>query len=134
VIYGRCDCSKVQYQVDGELVDFCHCHCSICRRLHGAAFVTWGGIKREELSYTSGEENLAVYPFSENSDSIFCTHCGSRLLVDFKPDAHMLYIALGTVTGDIDCPSGFHQFTGSKAPWYEITDDLPQYEEWPDQV
>jgi hypothetical protein len=22
-------------------------------------------------------------------------------------------------------------FVGSKAPWYEITDGLPQYEEWP---
>jgi len=22
-------------------------------------------------------------------------------------------------------------FVGSKAPWYEITDGLPQYDEWP---
>jgi len=41
----------------------------------------------------------------------------------------MLYIALGTVGGDVGCPSGFHQFVGSKAPWYEICDDMPQYDE-----
>jgi hypothetical protein len=45
----------------------------------------------------------------------------------------MLYIALGTVDGDVDRPSGFHQFVGSKAPWFEITDDLPQHDAWPDQ-
>ena len=33
---------------------------------------------------------------------------GSRLLVDFKPEAHMLYIALGAIDGDVDCPPGFH--------------------------
>ena len=46
----------------------------------------------------------------------------------------MLYITLGTVDGDVDYPSGFHQFAGSKAPWYEISDDLPQHEGWPDEA
>ena len=134
MINGRCECGRVQYRVEGELVDLCHCHCSICRHLHGAPFVTWGGIKRDDFNYTSGEENLKTYPFSENSDSLFCGNCGSRILVDCKPETHMLYITLGSVNGDINCPAGFHQFVGSKAPWYEITDDLPQYDEWPDPV
>ena len=25
-----------------------------------------------------------------------------------------------------------HIFVGSKAPWHEITDDLPQYQEFPE--
>lgn len=134
MIEGRCECGSVQYEVDGELVDFCHCHCSVCRKLHGAAFVTWGGIKRDEFTYTSGENNLKTYAFSENADSLFCADCGSRLLVDFKPETHMLYITLGTVLGDVDCPPAFHQFVGSKAPWFEISDDLPQYDEWPEEA
>ena len=43
----------------------------------------------------------------------------------------MLYIAMGTVEGDAKCPPGFHQFVGSKAPWFEICDDLPQHDGWP---
>ena len=54
-------------------------------------------------------------------------------LVDFKLETDMLYITLGTVDGDVRCPPGFHQFAGSKAPWFEITDDLPQYDGWSDQ-
>lgn len=132
MIKGRCECARVQYEIEGELVDFCHCHCSICRKLHGAAFVTWGGVARDEFSYKSGESDLKKYAFSENADSIFCGVCGSRILVDFKPEADMLYIALGTVVGDVECPPGFHQFVGSKAPWFEICDDLPQHDKWPE--
>ncbi len=133
MIKGRCECGNVQYEVNGELTEFCHCHCSVCRKLHGAAFVTWGGVARDEFSYTSGANDVKAYAFSDNADSIFCTHCGSRLLVDYKPEREMLYITLGTVIGDVDCPPGFHQFVGSKAPWFEISDDLPQYDEWPDE-
>jgi hypothetical protein len=131
VIKGCCACAKVQYQVDGDLKDYCHCHCSICRKLHGAAFVTWGGVARGELSFVSGEDGLRAYAFSEKADSYFCNTCGSRVLVDYKPEIDMLYIALGTVDGDLECPDGFHQFVGSKVPWFEITDGLPEHDGWP---
>ena len=75
MITGRCECAKVQYEVDSEIVDFCHCHCSICRRLHGAAFATWGGVARDKFSYVAGEDSLKSYSFSERADSIFCSHC-----------------------------------------------------------
>ena len=133
MIKGRCECARVQYEIEGELEDFCHCHCSICRRLHGAAFATWGGVARDEFTYKSGESDLKKYSFSENADSIFCGVCGSTILVDFKPEADMLYITMGTVIGEVECPPGFHQFVGSKAPWFEICDDLPQHDEWPDE-
>ncbi|HIG39029.1 MAG: GFA family protein [bacterium] len=132
MITGRCECARVQYAVDGEIVDFSHCHCSICRRIHGAAFATWGGVARDKFSYLSGEDSLKIYAFSVNADSIFCKHCGSTLLVDFKPEPEALYITLGTVDGTVKCPPGYHQFVGSKAPWFEIHDELPQYKGWPE--
>lgn len=132
MITGQCACGIVQYQVRGELIDYCHCRCSICSRIHAAAFATWGGVARDEFIFVSGEDNLQVYAFSEKADSLFCETCSSTVLVDFKPEPHMLYITLGTVDGDIDCPDGFHQFAGSKAPWYEISDDLPQHYGWPE--
>ena len=131
MITGRCECAKVRYQVRGELKDFCHCHCTICRRFSGAAFASWGDVLRDEFSYVSGEENVRRYPFSDNSDSLFCGNCGSTLFVETKSDPHMIYLTMGAVDGDVVCPNGFHQFVGSKAPWFEITDDLPQYDGWP---
>ena len=131
MITGRCECATVRYQVDGELKDFCHCHCSICRHIHGAAFATWAAVSRDQFTYLSGESHLKVYSFSERADSIFCDRCGSTLVCDFKTEIDLLYITLGTVDGDVKCPPGFHQFAGSKAPWFEICDDLPQHDGWP---
>lgn len=133
MITGRCGCGTVRYEVAGELSEYCHCHCSICRRIHGAAFVTWGTVSRDEFRYVSGEDHLKIYSFSDRADSIFCDTCGSTVLVDFKTEVDRLYITLGTVDGDVKCPApGCHQFAGSKAPWYEICDDLPQHDDWPD--
>jgi hypothetical protein len=131
MITGQCACAAVKYQVSGNLKDLCHCHCSVCRRIHGAAFVSWGGVLRDEFEYLSGEDNLRSYPFSEKADSVSCQTCSSVILVDFKPEPHMLYITTGAAEGDLDCSNAFHQFVGSKASWYEITDDLPQYQAWP---
>ena len=131
-ITGRCECAKVRYRVQGEVTDFSHCHCPICRRLHGAAFVSWGGVSRDDFVFIAGEDCLRTCAFSPRADSLFCENCGSGLLVDFKPEPHMFYIAPGTVDGDVDCPDAYQQFAGSKAPWYDIADDLPQYDGWPE--
>jgi len=131
MITGRCECAKVRYEVDGEVEDFSHCHCSICRRLHGAAFASWGGVSRNAFRFVCGENDLKAYAYSERSDSLFCKHCGSRVLVDFKTEQDRLYVAMGTVDGDVKCPPGYHQFVGSKASWFKIHDDLPQHDAWP---
>jgi len=131
MITGRCECGNVQYQVSAELVDYCHCHCSICRRIGGAPYVTWGGVARDKFSYLAGEQDIRIYSFTDRADSISCSNCSSTLAVDFKTEPDMFYITLGCVNGDVALPAdGFHQFVESKAPWHVITDDLPQYGGW----
>jgi len=132
MIKGKCECGRVQYAVDAEIEDYTHCHCSQCRRLHGAAFASYGGIPRDKFRYVSGEADLKIYASSKQIDRVFCRHCGSNILADFVPEPDMLYITMGTIEGNPECPPGYHQFVGSKAPWYEIGDALPRHEEWPD--
>jgi hypothetical protein len=40
-------------------------------------------------------------------------------------------LALGTLDDDPGLRPRCHVWVGSKAPWYEITDDLPRFEEEP---
>jgi hypothetical protein len=63
---------------------------------------------------------------------VFCGNCGSNILVDLASEPDELYIAMGTVDGDPECPPGYHIYVGSKAPWYEISDGLPVYDTVPD--
>ena len=132
MIKGRCECGEVSYEVDAEITDFSHCHCSQCRRLHGAAFASFGGVSRDKFRYLSGQSSLKIYASSDAIDRVSCSVCSSQILVDYKPEPDVLYIAMGTVNGAPDCPTGYHQFVGSKAPWYEINDGLAQHDTLPE--
>lgn len=129
MIIGHCECRRVRYEVDGDINDFSHCHCSQCRRLHGAAFATFAGVLRDQFRYVAGSGDTSEYASSSSHRRVFCTECGSNILValDSEPDA--LYLSMSTIEGDPPRPRGYHIFVGSKAPWYQISDGLEQYEE-----
>lgn len=38
---GSCLCGTVRYAITGAFETVGHCHCSTCRKTHGAAFATW---------------------------------------------------------------------------------------------
>jgi hypothetical protein len=131
MITGHCECGAVQYQVAGEINDFSHCHCSQCRRLHGAAYATFAGVHRDKFSYLSGESSVKSYASSDSHARLFCGTCGSNICVELSEEPGEIYIAMGTIDGDPPRPSAYHIFVGSKAPWHEITDQSPQYDEEP---
>jgi hypothetical protein len=127
MITGRCECGDVSFEISGPIEDYSHCHCGQCRRLHGAAFASFAGVGRSDFRYLSGEAMLKTYASSDKNDRVFCGRCGSNILCDSKPEPESLYIAMGTLDGNPDCPPGYHQYVDWKAPWYEIEDKLPQY-------
>ena len=127
MIDGNCECGRVRFEADGEIVDFCHCHCSQCRRLHGAAYATFAGVTREQFRYVAGADELSVYASSRHNDRVFCGVCGSAILVESKRYPEYLYLSMSTVRGDPPRPAGYHQYVDSKAPWHVINDDLEQY-------
>jgi hypothetical protein len=131
MISGRCECGRVRYEVDGDIESFSHCHCSQCRRLHGAAYATFAGVSRDRFRYLSGETDIKVYASSEANDRVFCAECGSSILVDPKQEPESLYISMGTVDGNPPHPQGYHEYVGSKAAWHEITDELEQHDAEP---
>ena len=129
MIKGHCECKKVSFEVDGEINDYSHCHCSQCRRMHGAAFATFAGLPKDKFRYLSGESVLTHYASSSDHDRVFCSVCGSNILVDLDGEPDNSYVSMSVIEGDPDKPEGYHIYVGSKAPWYEIHDDLKQYDE-----
>ena len=128
MINGNCECNAVRFEIDGAISDFSHCHCSQCRRLHGAAYATYAGVARSAFRYLSGGSVLKSYNSSADHERIFCGVCGSNIMVvlDDEPDEY--YVAMGVVNGNPELPPGYHIYVASKAPWHEIGDDLPQYD------
>jgi hypothetical protein len=125
--HGSCLCGGVAYEIAGELGPIVHCHCSMCRRAQGAAFRTRAAVKRAAFRFVRGEELLTRHRSSADTVRTFCRVCGSPLisLWDGDPDAYGL--ALGTLETDPGARPLAHVFVASKAPWFEIEGDLPQF-------
>ena len=69
MLKGHCECGRVTFEVDSEVKDFSHCHCSQCRRLHGAAYGTFAGVPRDAFRYVTGEEDIKSYWSSEKTSA-----------------------------------------------------------------
>jgi len=131
MIKGYCECRRVRFEVDGDINDFSHCHCSQCRRLHGAAFATFAGVSSNQFRYVSGESDTSEYASSDSHQRIFCAYCGSNILVALDQEPDVLYLSMSTIEGDPPLPKGYHIYVGSKAPWHEISDNLEQHDTEP---
>lgn len=127
---GVCLCGTVQYEITGPFQTMMHCHCSMCRKHHGTSFATWALAPHAGFRFVAGEDAIATYRSSDHGVRSFCRHCGS--IVPILMPEHGLAIApAGNLEGDPGVRPQMHAFAGSKAPFYEITDDLPQHEAMP---
>ena len=113
----------------------------MCRKQQGAAFRSAARISAADLRWIQGEDLVRFYESSPGTFRGFCGVCGSPIInrfdersrsAAFRPAAVSEYgVALATLDDDPGVRPGFHIFVDSKAPWFEITDDLPQYQDYP---
>jgi hypothetical protein len=125
---GRCLCGKVEYVVRDEFRYALNCHCSNCRRATGAAFKPFAGIERHKLRVTQGADTLLIFG-QELTHDARCKECGS-FLYSLVRDGAYVHVNLGTLVDGPSIRPSAHIFVGSKAPWFSISDDLPQHEEF----
>jgi hypothetical protein len=128
LLRGSCECGAVRYRVADSFLYAANCHCSRCRAATGSAFKPFAGIERDKLEITEGADGLLVVG-EESANDTRCAACGS-LLYSVVRDGAYVHVALGSLVGAPRIRPTAHIFVGSKAPWFEITDDLPQFEEY----
>ena len=122
---GGCYCGAVRYEVKETLRGVVNCHCSQCRRLNG----NYGShSKAAKINITViKDEGLSWHKISDSVRRGFCRECGSGLFWEpYHQDATAI------VAGSLDSPTGLktigHIFVGDKSDFYEITDDLQQFQ------
>jgi len=127
---GKCLCGTIHYTVMDEFKYALNCHCSDCRRATGSAFKPFAGIEREKFCITHGETQVLIFGDKNASHDVHCGRCGS-FLCSVVRDGAFVHVTLGTL---MDAPAirpTAHIFVSDKAPWFEITDSLPQHQEHP---
>ena len=109
-----------------------NCHCSRCRKARAAAYATNGFTAIDGVEFVRGENKLKTYklPSARFFTQRFCTRCGSGM-PRLDADRDIAIIPFGSLDDDPGRGADDHIFTGSMAPWYTITDDLPCFKEVP---
>jgi hypothetical protein len=128
---GCCQCRAIQFEFDGEPSDASFCHCSICRRLSGSAFAAYIEIPAPQLRVSDDSNLLSRYDVTSRLEKQSCSRCGTSLFTRHSDFPDLVYASLGALDDDSGLVPEYHQFVASKANWYTIADDLPQFAEWP---
>jgi len=129
VLKGRCACNAVGYEVSDEFIVAFNCYCSNCRATTGSAFLPWGEIEPEKLRVTKGADSLMLIGDADGHHGRRCGKCFSLLY--WTGYEGKIRVPYGSLIDEPVLKPTAHMFVGSKAPWYEILDDLPQHDEYP---
>lgn len=124
MVSGSCLCGTVVFEVSGEVTTLSHCHCSMCRKVHGALFATY--FDSTGLTIKQGQEAIASYASSSKVTRQFCKRCGSPLPEIITDSGDDVTVPAGLIDSELPNLPTKHIFTESKSSAYTITDQLPQ--------
>jgi hypothetical protein len=127
MLEGSCLCGGIRYEVSGELGPSLYCHCRQCRKASGASCATNASVAATEFRFVQGESLVGEFESSPGQFRCFCTRCGSPLIKRIAAKPEEVRLRLGTLDSDPRTTPAAHIFVSSKAPWTNITDDLPQH-------
>ena len=88
--------------------------------------------KAHDFRWTRGEELISEYKLPEARfyTVAFCRECGSAM-PKLAPERGFAIVPAGSLDTDPGMRPQRHIFTNYKAPWFDITDSIPQFPEGP---
>lgn len=115
--HGSCLCGAVRYRIDGPIKAVTHCHCSQCRKAHGAAFASYASVPAATLVCNDPDAAIRVFKSSASVSRSFCSNCGANLFwTDAAGDfADWVSVALGTLDTPFEPTRHKHVHVPSKA-------------------
>jgi hypothetical protein len=127
MLNGSCACGQVCYRINGKLLGpVTYCHCWRCRKQSGSSLGTTAGVKVAEFAIVAGNDLMSSWESSPGVLRFFASCCGSPIYKLDLSDPTELGFRLGTLDTDPQRLADMHFMVGSKVPWVEICDTLPQ--------
>lgn len=128
MLTGQCLCGDIKFEYEGPLGPIALCHCSQCRRTHGSAFSASAPIQKVRFKYLAGEHLVREFESRPGKYRAFCPRCGSQLYSRVDAIPGIVRLRVGVINESLGKFPGSHVYVGSKSDWFEITDDIPQFE------
>ncbi len=124
---GSCLCGGVRYEVRSRIRAVSHCHCSMCRKAHGAAFATYGSVPTGDFVVKAGDGLVRSRGSSSGVTRTFCSGCGSPLTWHsiHGDAAAWISFSLGTLDTPFTPSKQRHVHLESAPPWHGIGEAAP---------
>lgn len=126
VVQGSCLCGDVRLAATLPSKWVAHCHCSYCRRAHGAPLVTWVGFPSDSVRIDPAGRQPTWYTSSAGAQRGFCARCGSPMLFTSTRWPGEMHVARALLPEPLDREPAAHVFYEAHVPWLEVNDALPK--------
>jgi hypothetical protein len=125
-VTGSCLCGALLFTAQLPTLWVAHCHCTLCQKNAGAAFVTWAGFNEQNVQIDDSNKSLIWYSATENAFRGFCNQCGSTLFFKSERWPGELHIPVVNIQQALDRDPQLHVNWDSHQPWLHLNDDLPK--------
>ncbi len=125
---GQCLCGQVVFEAGRIEPKMAHCHCSMCRKFHGAAFATYASVPEAQFRWLSGEQLLKAWEEPGGTRRHFCRNCGSSMTF-FSPRTTLGCVEIAVALLD-EAPSeqpDANIFTENTPSWWRDAPSLPTF-------
>ena len=123
LLHGSCLCGGVAFEARPPSLWVAHCHCSMCRRAHGAPVVTWVGLSAASVEVRDGGDRLTWYASSPGAERGFCGRCGSPMFFRAERWPGELHVARALFHGEVDRAPQVHVFWDTHVDWLALGED-----------
>lgn len=96
----------------------------MCRRAHGAAFVTWVGVESPQARIDDPAGLLRWYASSAEAERGFCSRCGSTLFFRSSKWPGELHIVVANFSDPLDRAPQVHVNYDMHVDWFSVNDNL----------
>ncbi len=121
---GSCVCNSISFEAT-NLKDIWYCHCKQCRNITGH-YMAASQVKLKNINIKG---KVKWFYVSNKARHGFCPDCGSQLFWR-NDDNDYMSVCAGSLDDSKCLAARGHVFVKEKAKYYDITDNLAQYETW----
>ena len=125
VLHGGCLCGAVRYETKCVSHKIANCHCSMCRRHSGAAFLTYAAYSKKDVRFTKGTPT--DYQSSADAVRSHCGVCGSPLTFVFNSDPETIWLTIGSFDHPNKVKPSENWYVADKLDWVSLDETLPQW-------
>lgn len=125
---GGCGCGAVRYRLASDPFDAGWCHCRTCQLSSGSPALVFATVPVDDFVIEQGEALTRRFASSNFGQRLFCSACGTPLLMQVDHQPETVDIAVATLDEPGQVAPGFHIFYGSRIAWADADDGLPRHD------